>query len=77
MRNCTPRTAGALIRAFGAGKEQAMWEIIADPREYGIEILEEGINNHRLVFPDETSLMSDLVSHLDRYRDWQTKDERA
>ena len=30
-----------------------MWEIIADPREYGIEILEEGINNNRLVFPDE------------------------
>lgn len=30
-----------------------MWEIIADSREYGIEILEEGINNHRMVFPDE------------------------
>ena len=30
-----------------------MWEIIADPKEYGIEILEEGINNHRLLFPDE------------------------
>ena len=30
-----------------------MWEIIADPKEYGVEILEEGINNSRLVFPDE------------------------
>lgn len=30
-----------------------MWEIIADPKEYGVEILEEGINNHLLVFPDE------------------------
>ena len=30
-----------------------MWEIIADPKEYGIEILEEGINNHRLLFPEE------------------------
>ena len=30
-----------------------MWEIIADPREYGVEILEEGINSNRLDFPDE------------------------
>lgn len=29
-----------------------MWEIIADPKDYGIEILEEGINNN-LVFPDD------------------------
>ena len=31
-----------------------MWEIIADPIEYGIDVLEEGINNNnRLAFPDE------------------------
>jgi hypothetical protein len=41
------------MRACGQGKEQAMWEIIADPKEYGIGILEEGINNHRLFFPEE------------------------
>jgi len=26
-----------------------MWEIIADPEDYGIEILEEGINNNNRV----------------------------
>jgi hypothetical protein len=28
-----------------------MWEIIADPENYGIEILEEGIGNNRVTFP--------------------------
>ncbi len=26
-----------------------MWEIIADPEDYGIEILEEGINNNNMI----------------------------
>jgi hypothetical protein len=26
-----------------------MWEIIADPEDYGIEVLEEGINNHNMI----------------------------
>ena len=30
-----------------------MWEIIAESKEYGIDVLEEGINNNRLVFPEE------------------------
>jgi len=30
-----------------------MWEIIADPAEYGIEALEDGINNHKEVFSEE------------------------
>jgi len=28
-----------------------MWEIIADPKNYGIDILEEGIGNKRVTFP--------------------------
>ena len=30
-----------------------MWEIIADAKEYGIEILEEGINNRQESFEDQ------------------------
>jgi len=30
-----------------------MWEIIADPKEYGIEVLEEGINNRQEAFEDQ------------------------
>jgi len=30
-----------------------MWEIIADAKEYGIEVLEEGINNSKEAFEDE------------------------
>jgi hypothetical protein len=26
-----------------------MWEIIADPEDYGIEVLEEGINNNNMI----------------------------
>jgi hypothetical protein len=29
-----------------------MYEIIAEPEDYGIEILEEGMGNHRVVFPE-------------------------
>ncbi|MFZ0612421.1 MAG: hypothetical protein WAM73_09305 [Desulfobacterales bacterium] len=28
-----------------------MWEIIADPEEYGIEVLQEGMGSNRVVFP--------------------------
>ena len=30
-----------------------MWEIIADAKEYGIEVLEEGINNRQEAFEDQ------------------------
>jgi len=30
-----------------------MWEIIADAKEYGIEVLEEGINNRQETFEDQ------------------------
>ena len=30
-----------------------MWEIISDPKDYGIEILEEGINNRQKSFEDQ------------------------
>jgi hypothetical protein len=30
-----------------------MWEIIADAKEYGIEILEEGIANRQMSFEDQ------------------------
>ena len=30
-----------------------MWEIIADAKEYGIEVLEEGINNSKEAFEDQ------------------------
>ncbi|MCP4367837.1 MAG: hypothetical protein GY797_06960 [Deltaproteobacteria bacterium] len=30
-----------------------MWEIIADVKEYGIEVLEEGINNRQEAFEDQ------------------------
>ncbi len=30
-----------------------MWEIIADAKEYGIEVLEEGINNRQEAFGDQ------------------------
>ena len=31
-----------------------MWEIIADPEDYGIEVLEEGINNNNMIeFADD------------------------
>lgn len=30
-----------------------MWEIIADPEDYGIDVLEEGMGNHRVVFAKE------------------------
>ena len=30
-----------------------MWEIIADAKEYGIEILEEGIANGQMAFEDQ------------------------
>ena len=30
-----------------------MWEIIADPKDYGIDVLEEGMGNNRVVFPEE------------------------
>jgi len=30
-----------------------MWEIIADPKEYGIEVLEEGIVNGQEAFEDQ------------------------
>lgn len=30
-----------------------MWEIIADAKEYGIEVLEEGINNGQETFEDQ------------------------
>lgn len=30
-----------------------MYEIIADPEDYGIEILEEGMGNNRVLFPEE------------------------
>ena len=28
-----------------------MWEIIADPKDYGIDVLEEGMGNNKVVFP--------------------------
>ena len=30
-----------------------MWEIIAEPKDYGIDILEEGMGNNHVVFPEE------------------------
>lgn len=30
-----------------------MWEIIADPREYGIDMIEAGLGNNKMPFPDE------------------------
>ena len=30
-----------------------MWEVIADAKEYGIEVLEEGITNRKLAFEEE------------------------
>jgi len=30
-----------------------MWEIIADSKDYGIDVLEEGMGNNRVVFPEE------------------------
>jgi hypothetical protein len=30
-----------------------MYEIIADPEEYGIEALEEGLGNNEIVFPED------------------------
>ena len=33
-----------------------MWEIIAEPREYGIDILAEGINNKKVPFRKEERL---------------------
>jgi hypothetical protein len=30
-----------------------MWEIIADPKDYGIDVLEEGMGNNHVVFPTE------------------------
>lgn len=30
-----------------------MWEIIADPKEYGIEVLEEGLNRGETAFADD------------------------
>ncbi len=30
-----------------------MWEIIADAKEYGIKVLEEGINNRQEAFEDQ------------------------
>ncbi len=30
-----------------------MWEIIADPKDYGIDVLEEKLGNNRVVFPKE------------------------
>jgi len=30
-----------------------MYEIIADPEDYGIDVLEEGMGNNRVVFPEE------------------------
>ncbi len=34
-----------------------MWEIIADPKEYGIEVLEEGINNRQEAFENQERMM--------------------
>jgi hypothetical protein len=30
-----------------------MWEIIADPKEYGIDRIEAGLGNNKIAFPDE------------------------
>ena len=30
-----------------------MWEIIADPKNYGIDVLEEGMGNNHVVFSEE------------------------
>ncbi len=30
-----------------------MWEIIADPEEYGIEVLREGMGSNRVLFPED------------------------
>jgi hypothetical protein len=30
-----------------------MWEIIADPKDYGIDVLEEGVGNNRIAFPED------------------------
>ena len=30
-----------------------MYEIIADPEDYGIDVLEKEMGNHRVVFPEE------------------------
>jgi hypothetical protein len=29
-----------------------MWEIIADPKDYGIDVLEEGMGNNKVIFPE-------------------------
>ena len=34
-----------------------MWEIIADAKEYGIEVLEEGINNRQKSFEDQDRMI--------------------
>ena len=39
-----------------------MWEIIADPEEYGIEVIEEGINNNNMIeFAEDTEYLSVTV----------------